>query len=186
MSARRVYRRSLAALLLVLPLALWTASGEDFLVYCCSPAPPETRTAAGGSADYGGSRWQVAQLQLFRNEVPLADGAAPGTLAQTLPAGTQLLRLQLLVRAGDSEALRRLERCQVELVDASGRRWNAQSVNRRGIATRCSGSFGNTPQVAQDFRFEQDFLLPDDAVASTAARIRLDAEKPRLLRLQLR
>lgn len=186
MSARRLYRRSLAALLVVTPLALWTASGEDFIAYCCSPAPPETQAAAGTRADYGGSYWQLEQVQLFRGEVPVAEGAAAGTLPQALPAGTQLLRLRLLVRAGDSEALRRLDRCQVELVDASGRRWNPQSVSRRGIATRCNGSFGNTPQVAQDFRFEQEFLLPDDAVASTAARIRLDAEKPRLLRLQLR
>lgn len=186
MSARRLYRRSLAALLLVLPLALWTASGEDFLAYCCSPAPAETRAAVGSSADYGGSRWQVAQLQVFRNEVPVAEGAAPGTPAQALPAGTQLLRLHLLVRTGDSEALRRLDRCEVELVDTAGRRWNPQPVNRRGVATRCNGSYGNAPQVAQDFRFEQDFLLPDDAVARTDARIRLDAEKPRLLRLQLR
>lgn len=186
MSARRLYRRSLAALLVVAPLALWTASGEDFLAYCCSAKPPETLTAAGNSADYGGSRWQVAQTQVFRNEIPVADGAAPGTLPQALPAGTQLLRLRLLVRAGDSEALRRLDRCQVELVDDAGRRWNPQSNTRRGIATRCNGSFGNTPQVAQDFPFEQDFLLPDDAVGRTAARVRLDAEKPRLLRLQLR
>lgn len=186
MSARRLYRRSLAALLLVAPLALWTASGEDFLAYCCRPAPPELTAAAGSSADYGGSRWQVAQVQSFRGEVPLTDGAAPGRVPQILPAGTQLLRLRLLVRAGDSEALRRLERCQVELVDAAGRRWNPQTNPRRGVATRCSGSFSNGPQVAQDFGFEQDFLLPEDAVATASARIRLDAEKPRLLRLQLR
>ena len=62
----------------------------------------------------------------------------------------------------------------------------APEMRRRDVATRCNGSYGAPPQVAQDFLFEQDFLVPAGAAGSVDARVRLGAEAPRLLRLKLR
>lgn len=185
MSAGRVYWRSLAALIVVVPLALWTASGEDYLAYQRHRAVPETVVAPGASAEFGGSRWQIDRIETFD-----APPATPGSVIApaSLPAGTRLLRVRMALRAGDIESIQKLDRCQLELVDRRGRRWTAAALSpaRRDVATRCNGSHGKTPQIAQEFRFEQDFLLPADAAGDVDAVIRLAAENPRLLRLQWR
>jgi hypothetical protein len=190
LSARRVYVRSLAALIVVAPLAFWTASGEDWLAYRRATATIETVAAAGTTHDYGGSAWRIERHAVLRGELPLPDRAKTlTTTPSTLPAGTSLVRVRVAVKAGDAEAVRRLDRCTLELVDARGRRWNARDVQpewRRDVATRCNGSFSAPPQVAQDFLFEQDFLVPDDAANDVDARVRLASEDPALLRLQLR
>lgn len=187
MSARRVYRRSLAALIVVAPLALWTAGGEDYLAYRRNHAVVETVVAPRASAEFGGSRWQVERIETFDGAPPATPGNVIATAA-SLPAGTRLLRLRIALRAGDIEAVQKLDRCQLELVGRDRRRWTAIAASpaRRDVATRCNGSHGDAPQIAQDFRFEQDFLLPADAAGDVDAVIRLAAESPRLLRLQLR
>lgn len=187
MSARRVYWRSLAALIVVAPLALWTACGEDYLAYRLHQAVQETVVAAGTSAEFAGSRWQIDRIETFDGALP----ATPGSVVATprLPAGARLLRVRIALRAGSVEAVQKLDRCQLELVDRRRRRWTAASSSttaRRDVATRCNGSHGDAPQIAQEFRFEQDFLLPADAAGEADALIRLGAEEPRLLRLQLR
>ncbi|HSX60119.1 MAG TPA: hypothetical protein VLF18_07975 [Tahibacter sp.] len=189
MSARRLYRRSLAALLVVAPLALWSASGNDWMAYRRSLRVAEITVAAGGAQDYGGSTWRIERHSVHRGELPAVDGAKTlTTVPRSLPAGTSLVRVRVAVRAGDAEAVRRLDRCTLELVDADGRRWNPQNLQperRREVATRCNGSYSAPPQVAQDFVFEQDFLVPNDAAGRVDARVRIGAE-PQLLRLQLR
>lgn len=189
MRTRRLYRRSLAGLVLLLPLALWTASGEGLLDYLRSRAVDETVVAAGGRQDYGGSSWRIDGFQSWSGVLP-AEAAAPGLNLQaaSLPPGVHLLRVRVALRPGDAEAVKHLDRCELELADSRGRRWKPQPapLKRREFPARCSGSLSDPPQVALEFRFEQDFLLPGDAVDDVAAVIRLGAEKPRLLRLQLR
>jgi hypothetical protein len=189
-STSRVYRRSLAALAVIAPLALWTASGEDYLDYRRKNAVVETVVASGAVQTYGGSDWRVDRHQAWTGALPAVDGARTlSTTAATLPAGVSLLRVRIAVRAKDADALGRLSRCELELADDRGRRWTPQSVQpelRRDVATRCSGSYADPPQVALEFRFEQDFLVPADTADRVDAVIRLADEKPRLLRLQLR
>lgn len=190
MSTRRRNVRSLAALAVAVPLALWTASGEGWLAYRRATATSETLVAAGSVRDYGGSTWRIERHAVLRGELPASERATTlTTTPAALPPGTNLVRVRVVVKAGDAEAVRRLDRCTLELVDARGRRWNPREVQpafRRDVATRCNGSFSAPPQVAQDFAFEQDFLVPDDATGTIDARVRLASEAPRLLRLQLR
>lgn len=189
MRTRRLYRRSLAGLIVLLPLALWTASGEGLLDYLRSQAVDETVVAAGGRRDYGGSSWRIDGFQAWSGVLP-AEAAAPGLNLQaaSLPPGVHLLRVRVALRPGDAQAVKNLDRCELELSDSRGRRWKPQPapLKRRELPTRCNGSFSDPPQVALEFRFEQDFLLPEDALNDVSAVIRLGAEKPRLLRLQLR
>ena len=184
MSASRTYRRGLAAIVVLAPLALWTASGSEFLEYRTKRAIVDVVAAVGASADYGGSAWRVDRVDAWTGQPP---GAALN--AQPLPAGTTLVRVRLALRATDAAAVKALSRCTVSLVDARERRWNPSVVQpglRRDVPTRCDGSFRDAPQVAQEFRFEQDFLVPDDAAASVDAVVRLPDETPRRLRLRLR
>ena len=189
MSARRLYRRSLAALIVVAPLAFWTASGDDWLAYRRAATVAETTVAVGSAGDFGGSTWRIERHAVLQGELPSPDRAKTLTMtAQALPEGTRLMRVRVAVRAGDAEAVRKLDRCALELVDRRGRRWTARELQpdlRRDVPTRCNGSFRVSPQVAQDFLFEQDFLVPADVANELDARVRLAGEAT-LLRLQLR
>lgn len=186
MSASRSFRRGLAALVVLAPVALWTASGNAWLDLRAKRAVVETVAAVGATGDYGGSDWRIDRVETFTGQAP---GANAALNAQDLPAGTRLVRVRLALRAKDEAAVKALSRCSVSLVDAHARRWNATVVQpglRRDVPTRCDGSYNNSPQVAQEFRFEQDFLVPDDAADSIDAVVRLTDAKPRVLRLRLR
>lgn len=186
MSAHRTYRRGLAAIAVLAPLALWTASGGDFLEYRTKHAIVETVGAFGAAHDYGGSNWRIDRYDTWAGQPPDADKALTPA---TLPPGTRLVRVRVSLRPTSNDAVKALDRCTLELVDSRGRRWNPSAVVpgvRRDVPTRCSGTYNNAPQVAQEFRFEHDFLVPEDAAGDVDAVIRLAAEKPRRLRLRLR
>jgi len=188
MSARRLYRRSLAALVVLAPLALWTASGDDFVEYRKKHAIVETAVAAGATQAYGGSDWRVDRYDVWAGQPPDAGNALTAQPA-ALPPGTRLVRVRIALRPTSNDAVKALSRCTLELVDARERRWNPSAVVpgvRRDVPTRCDGTFNNAPQIAQEFRFEQDFLVPEDAAGSIDAVIRLNTEQPRRLRLRLR
>lgn len=190
MKARRIYRRSLAALIVVAPFAFWTASGEGWLAWRRATTITETVVPAGSAQDYGGSTWRIERHAVLQGELPQVDRARTlATQSPSLPPDTSLVRVRVAVRPGDAEAVRSLDRCALELVDRRGRRWTARDVQpelRRDVPTRCNGSFRAPPQVAQDFVFEQDFLVPAEAANDVDARVRLAGVTPVLLRLQLR
>ena len=186
MSASRTYRRGLAALVVLAPFALWTASGDDFLEYRTKHTVVETVAAVGATQDYGGSEWRIDRYDTWAGQPPDAGKALTAT---ALPSGTRLVRVRVALRAKDEAAVKALDRCTLELVDGRGRRWNpgaGVTTARRDVPTRCNGTYDNAPQVAQAFLFEQDFLVPEDAAGDVDAVIRLAAEKPARLRLRLR
>lgn len=190
MSARRLYWRSFAAVAVLLPVALWTASGDSYFEYRKKQAVVETVADVGAAQEYGGSEWRIDRYDTWKGQLPAMQGARTiSTQPTALPDGVSLVRVRVALRPKSGEAVKALLMCQLELVDAQGRRWTSQTVQtsvRREVPTSCNGSYNNEPQVAQEYRFEQDFLVPDDAANGVDAVIRLRAEQPRRLRLRLR
>eukprot|EP01132_Coremiostelium_polycephalum_P008965 gene8965-10984_t len=118
LSERRWRRRSLCALVLLIPLALFVVSYSDVKEMGKSNNVVPIDVAAGQSARYGGSDWQFIELRT------VTEGMKPGAL----PKNAVLVIARFIVEIGDPNLKNLWLMCSIRLVDATGRSWSPASV----------------------------------------------------------
>lgn len=173
--AWRVRRRSLFALPPLFALALWVAVGDSWSAWRASQREDVTDAPATIATAFGGSRWQLQQLDAVADD-PL----------QPVAAGVARVRVRVALTPGDEAAIKRLDRCTLALVDAHGRRWSPAGSRPREVRlpAQCNGSYDHRPEVGAPLVFEQWFLVPRDAAAEVEPRVVLDGRPPAQLRLR--
>lgn len=170
----RVRRRSLLVLPPLFALTLWVALADSWSAWRASLREDVTAAPAGIATAFGGSRWQLQQLDVLPDD-PL----------QPLAPGVARVRVRVALTPGDEAAIKRLDRCTLALVDDHGRRWSPAGARPREVRlpAQCNGSYDHRPDVGAPLVFEQWFLVPRDAAAEVEPRVVLDGRPPAQLRL---
>ncbi len=176
LSERRWRRRSLWALVLLIPLALFVVSYSDVKEMGKSNNVVPIDVAAGQSARYGGSDWQFIELRT------VTDGMKPGAL----PKNAVPVIARFIVEIGDPDLKNLWLMCSIRLVDATGRSWSPASVPglprpAEGIETCTSTIFAG---VSQGMRrvVEETYLVPANVVGELRPTIGMRSWRPYYLR----
>ncbi len=129
---------------------------------------PRTAIAAATDAqawsDYEGARWRIVGVR--------RDVAPVGTAAEYLHAEATRLVIDFEVIPGAGVDAQRLDQCKGRLVDANGRRWEANFPARLStwmMRQRFNGTCGSratgepaTAVEGQPFAFTHAYLIPSD------------------------
>ncbi|PRD49673.1 hypothetical protein [Phyllobacterium myrsinacearum] len=176
LSQRRWRRRSLWALVLLVPLALFVMSYSDVREMGKSGNFLPVDVAAGQSARYGGSDWQFIELRT------VSEGIKPGSL----PQNAVPVIARFIVEIGDPDLKNLWLMCSVRLVDASGRSWSPAAVPglprpAEGIETCTSTIFAGVSQGTRRV-VEETYLVPANVVGELRPTIGMRSERPYYLR----
>ena len=176
LSQRRWRRRSLWALVLLVPLALFVMSYSDVREMGKSGNFLPVDVAAGQSARYGGSDWQFIELRT------VSEGIKPGSLPQNAVPVIE----RLIVEIGDPDLKNLWLMCSVRLVDASGRSWSPAAVPglprpAEGIETCASTIFAGVSQGTRRV-VEETYLVPANVVGELRPTIGMRSERPYYVR----
>ncbi|QND51646.1 hypothetical protein HB779_06845 [Phyllobacterium sp. 628] len=173
---RRWRRRSLWALLLIVPAALAVRSYDDIKEMSKYNNLLPIDVAAGQSVHYGGSDWQFAELRT------VTEGIKP----KSLPENTVPVVARFIVEIGDTDLKNLWLMCGIRLVDPSGRSWSPTSVPgmprpAAGIETCQSTAFS---EVSRGMRrvVEETYLVPANVAATVHVELGMHSERPRYLR----
>jgi hypothetical protein len=176
LSERRWRQRSLWALLLLVPLTLLVTSYDDLKEMGKSNNFLPIDVAAGQSARYGGSDWQLVQLRIV-NE---------GLKSKSLPANSVPVIARFIVEIGDPDLRNLWLMCAIRLVDASGRSWSPTSISglprpADGIGTCTSTAFAD---ISKGMRrvVEETYLVPANLAGELRPTIGMRGERPYYLR----
>lgn len=176
LSQRRWRRRSLWALVLLVPLALFVMSYSDVREMGKSGNFLPVDVAAGQSARYGGSDWQFIELRT------VTEGIKPGSL----PQNAVPVIARFIVEIGDPDLKNLWLMCSVRLVDASGRSWSPAAVPglprpAGGIETCTSTIFAGVSQGTRRV-VEETYLVPANVVGELRPTIGMRSERPYYVR----
>lgn len=164
-------RFSLWALLIVLPIALWVAIGDNWLEFRKRNREDIVIAPPGAPYDFEGAAWQLEALEIM-----------PADRAGTLPPNTMRVLVRVAFTPKDAAAVERVSQCEVVLRSEGGKRWTpggfgfVRSADRLPIS--CRGSYQVRPEAGKLFRFEKSFVVPTYAVDDVQALIMLPIRKP--------
>ena len=172
---RRWRKRSLWALLFLVPISLLSISYRDIneLVRYRDMLPVDV--AAGQTKHYGGSDWQFQGLRRV-------EGIRPGRL----PAGSAPIIARFVVEIGDPDLQNLWLMCAIKLTDHTGRTWYPSSVPgmpspQPGIET-CSSTAFSGAQKGERRVIEQNYLVPSDVADELVPTLGMHSERPFYLR----
>jgi len=168
-SERRWRKRSLWALLLLIPISLLSISYRDLNELARYRDILPVDVAAGEIKRYGGSDWQFQGLRRV-------EGIRPGRL----PAGSAPIIARFVVEIGDPDL------CAIKLTDHTGRTWYPSSVPgmpspQPGIET-CSSTAFSGAQKGERRVIEQNYLVPSDVADELVPTLGMHSERPFYLR----
>lgn len=176
LSERRWRRRSLWALVLLVPLTLSVISYGDIKEMVKSDNYLPIDVAAGQSARYGGSNWQFIELRTVTEAIK----------TKSLPENSVPVIARFIVEIGNPDLRNLWLMCSIRLVDASGRSWSPTSVPglprpADGIETCTSTIFAG---ISKGMRrvVEETYLVPANRVAELRPTIGMHGERPYYLR----
>ncbi|MBA8877429.1 hypothetical protein [Phyllobacterium myrsinacearum] len=175
-SERRWRRRSLWALLLLVPLTLFVISYDDLKEMGKSDDFLPIDVSAGQSARYGGSDWQFVGLRTVTE----------GIKSKTPPANAVPVVARFIVEIGEPDLRNLWVMCSIKLVDASGRSWSPTSVPglprpADGIETCISTIFAEVGKGTRRV-VEETYLVPANIVGELRPTIGMRGERPYYLR----
>jgi hypothetical protein len=154
------YRRlSVWALLVVVPVALWVAMGDEWVAFYKKSHETIIDVPPGASFPFGGNDWRLESIEVSQT-VPAGNGFGQ---PNSLPPNTSRVVVRIAVTPQDAAAVERLNRCTVWLSSSDGRRWLTTAGMRdagSALPGSCSGSYRSHPEVGKPFRFEQGFVVP--------------------------
>ncbi|MCO4316971.1 hypothetical protein M8997_007235 [Phyllobacterium sp. 21LDTY02-6] len=177
-SPERVWRRrSLLALVVVVPLALVVTSYRDVLELSKYRDVFATDIAPGETADYAGSRWQFLGIRNATGE--MRPGRQP-------PKGAVPVIARFAVEIGDPDLRNLWLMCSVRLYDKAGRSWLPANVNglpraQEGIQTCMSATFSGAAQ-GDRMVIEERYLVPENVVPELYPTIGVHSQRPGYLR----
>lgn len=175
-SERRWYRRSLWALLLIVPVSLFTIGYGDYVEMSRYTDLYPTEVAAGEVKHYGGSDWQFYGMR------KVEEGIRPGSL----PAGSVPVIARFLVEIGDTNLQEKWLMCAIRLVDKAGRSWSPTSIPgmrlpKEGIQT-CTSAIFSGAEKGTRLVIEERFLVPATVVNELRPTLGVYSERPYYLK----
>ncbi len=171
---RRWRRRSLWALLLLVPLALAEQSYEGVMRLLHNQDLLARDVAWKQAAEFGGSEWRLTDLR-----------AAFGMSGQ--PTNALPILADFTVRVGDADLQDRWKTCTIILADAAGRRWLPTAVLSLKLpddVQPCSSAMFSGAKSGDTLKISETFLVPRDAAATIRPAVSLAAERPYYLRFE--
>lgn len=175
-SERRWYWRSLWALIIIVPLSLFTISYGDYDEMSRYTDLYPTEVAAGEIKHYGGSDWQFYGLR------KVEEGIRPGAL----PAGSVPVIARFLVEIGDTNLRELWLMCAIRLTDKAGRSWSPTSIPgmrspENGIETCTSAMFSGAEKGTR-MVIEEQFLVPVNVADEVRPTLGVYSERPYYLK----
>jgi hypothetical protein len=162
---RRMRRLCLIAVLVLLPVTLWTDAREDVVRAWTGRAFRAINVEPTQRAPFAGLQWQLLGLDATDNV--------------KMPGRTEVVaRLQLDLSA--TEAVQSLRDCQPYLEDSSGQRWSPLAPQFRQIS--CSQLSWRAPANSKEAVVTERFIIPTERVADVRLAIVMKKEQPQYLR----
>ncbi|MGO4448525.1 hypothetical protein AB4Y96_06285 [Phyllobacterium sp. TAF24] len=176
LSERCWRRRSLWALILLVPLTLLVTSYDDLKEMGKSNDFLPVDVAPGQSARYGGSDWQFVEFRTVTD----------GKNSKSLPENSVPVIARFIVEIGDPDLRNLWVMCSIRLVDASGRSWSPTSVpglppRAEGIETCVTTIFAGVSKGNRRV-VEETYLVPANVVGELRPTIGMRTERPYYLR----
>ncbi|MGH9163257.1 MAG: hypothetical protein ACRD2X_25115 [Vicinamibacteraceae bacterium] len=134
----------------------------------------------GRQALYANARWRMLRIAV--------EGRANETSATRRQArDTALVRARFVVTPGARTDLDELSRCQLQVRDAAGRRWEARGSRAGNLPNNCGSGSGPdfrpiTAKVGKPWMFEVGFLVPRAVAHEVQPEVLLGSQLPRYLR----
>jgi hypothetical protein len=177
-SERQWRRRSLWALVVLVPLTLFEISYDSLKELARGNDLWPKDVAASQTVQFGGSDWQFVSLK-----------TVDGLKAGSLPAGSIPLIARFLVEVGNPDLQNLWLGCAIKLVDTRGRSWLPASVPGMpypadGIKTCSSAAFSGAETGAR-MVIEENFLVPQDVASEVRPALGVGSERPFYLRFAL-
>jgi hypothetical protein len=172
---RKWRRRSLWALLLLLPLTLAVEAYDSVKQLLANNDLFARRVAWGQSAHFGGSDWKLTDLR-----------GAFGM--KNLPPDTVPVLADFAVTVGDPDLQNLWLGCKVMLVDADGRRWlptSAVTLNAPDNVKTCNSAVFSGAKTGDVLNLRETFLVPKAATKTIRPAVGLGSERPHFLLFQL-
>ncbi len=175
-SEHRWYRRSLWALIAIVPVSLFTISYGDYVEMSRYTDLYPAQVAAGEVKHYGGSDWQFYGMR------KVEEGIRPGSL----PSGSVPVIARFLVEIGDTNLQERWLMCAIRLTDKAGRSWSPTSIPgmrpaKEGIQTCMSAIFSGA-QKGTRIVIEERFLVPVAVADELRPTLSMYSERPNYLK----
>jgi hypothetical protein len=169
---RRWRRRSLVALVLLIPAALAEMSYSSVVSLLSNEDLVSRDVAWGSEASFGGSDWRLADLKGGR-------GLAG------LPANAVAVEADFAVTVGNADLKGLWSGCKLMLVDAAGRIWLPASVSGVRLpegATSCNSAIFSGAKAGDVLKISETFTVPEDATKTIRPAVGLGSERPYFLR----
>jgi hypothetical protein len=171
---RKWRRRSLWALLVLLPATLVETSWGSVEALLSQHDLIARDVAWGSKAQFGGSDWQLKDLQAALGMKKLPENAVPVLADFTVAVReTNLQDLWL--------------DCRIMLIDAAGRRWtptSAVSLRAPDDVMTCNSAIFSGAKAGDTLTIRATFLVPKDATATVRPAVGLGSERPYYLLFQ--
>ncbi|MBZ9983138.1 MULTISPECIES: hypothetical protein [unclassified Mesorhizobium] len=166
-------RRSLAALVILLPLALAETSHDSLREWLGGEDLIARDVEFGQSAHFGGSDWKLADLR--------------GGKAGRLPDQAFAVIATFSVTVGDPDLQKQWPGCKLMLTDAAGRRWLPDvisGVRRPDGVMNCTSAIFSGAKTGDVITIGDTFIVPEDAIKTIRPAIGLGSGRPWYLRFQ--
>ncbi|RVC52391.1 MAG: hypothetical protein EOS65_10455 [Mesorhizobium sp.] len=172
---RKWRRRSLWALLLLVPLALAGQAYDSVKTLLGGEDLFPRQVAWGQSAHFGGSDWKLTDLS--------------GAFGMSnLPPDSVPVLADFSVKVGDPDLQKLWLGCKVMLIDAEGRRWSPTSLvslKAPGDAHTCVSAIFSGARRGDTLNLRETFLVPRQATKTIRPAVGLASERPHFLFFQL-
>ena len=172
---RKWRRRSLWALLVLVPLTLAMQAYDSVKALLGDNDLFERRVAWGQSAHFGGSDWKLTDLR-----------GAFGM--KNLPPDTVPVLADFAVTVGDPDLQNLWLGCKVMLIDTEGRRWSPTSavrLNAPDNVQTCISAMFSGAKTGDTINLRETFLVPKDVTKTIRPAVGVSSERPYFLLFQM-
>lgn len=170
---KRWRRRSLYALMLLIPLVIAVSAYDTIDDWWTGRDRFATEIAVDGSADFGGSQWKLSKFRMV-----------PAPAGGEIPDGAMVVLAQFDVQVQQADLPEDWRDCAISLESPDGRRWSATdaALLPRSAAQSCTRTVFSEVTPGSTVQVREVFLAPREGAESLRATVTLTAQQPHYLR----
>ena len=171
---KRWRRRSLYALILLIPLMIVVNAYGSIYDWWMGRDRLAQEVAVDGSAEFGGSQWQLSKFRML-----------PAPAGGEVPDGAMLVLAQFQVHVQQADLSKDWRDCAISLESPDGRRWAATEAVQlpRSEAQSCTRTmFSSDVKPGSTVQVREVFLAPRDVAQSLRVTVSLKPQQPHYLR----
>ena len=166
-------RRSLYALILLIPLVIAVSAYDTIYDWWVGRDRLAKEVAVNASAEFGGSQWKLSKFRML----PVPAGGE-------VPDGAMLVLAQFDVQVQQADLPKDWRDCAISLESPDGRRWSATDAVQlpRSDARSCTRTMFSDVKPGSTVQVREVFLAPRDVAASLRVTVTLQPQQPHYLR----